>query len=252
MLKNIGRGLLVMAWMMFAAVCAYLIKGLCGFANTLIFSSILSFQFDNVNISPVELLLGYPSNVILAWRERKAVRLRVCLPLALLVLLGNLPGIFLLKNAGAEWVKLLFGLIIMSLGVEMLIRERTAVKGRQVSKGALAIIGILSGLLCGLYGIGALLAAYMSRVTENSSSFKGNLCVVFLIENTFRIVMYSVTGLLTAEVLQTAVMLVPAMVIGLFLGVQSSRRLREETVRKAVILLLILSGAALVWKQIVA
>lgn len=241
-----------MAWMMFAAVCAYLIKGLCGFANTLIFSSILSFQFDNVNISPVELLLGYPSNVILAWRERKAVRLRVCLPLALLVLLGNLPGIFLLKNAGAEWVKLLFGLIIMSLGVEMLIRERTAVKGRQVSKGALAIIGILSGLLCGLYGIGALLAAYMSRVTENSSSFKGNLCVVFLIENTFRIVMYSVTGLLTAEVLQTAVMLVPAMVIGLFLGVQSSRRLREETVRKAVILLLILSGAALVWKQIVA
>ena len=114
------------------------------------------------------------------------------------------------------------------------------------------VIGILSGLLCGLYGIGALLAAYMSRVTENSSSFKGNLCVVFLIENTFRIVMYSVTGLLTAEVLQTAVMLVPAMVIGLFLGVQSSRRLREETVRKAVILLLILSGAALVWKQIVA
>ena len=241
-----------MAWMMFAAVCAYLIKGLCGFANTLIFSSILSFQFDNVNISPVELLLGYPSNVILAWRERKAVRLRVCLPLALLVLLGNLPGIFLLKNAGAEWVKLLFGLIIMSLGVEMLIRERTAVKGRQVSKGVLVVIGILSGLLCGLYGIGALLAAYMSRVTENSSSFKGNLCVVFLIENTFRIVMYSVTGLLTAEVLQTAVMLVPAMVIGLFLGVQSSRRLREETVRKAVILLLILSGAALVWKQIVA
>lgn len=241
-----------MAWMMFAAVCAYFIKGLCGFANTLIFSSILSFRFDNVNISPVELLLGYPSNVILAWRERKAVRLRVCLPLALLVLLGNLPGIFLLKNAGAEWVKLLFGLIIMGLGVEMLIRERTAVKGRQVSKGALAVIGILSGLLCGLYGIGALLAAYMSRVTKDSSAFKGNLCVVFLIENTFRIVMYSVTGLLTAEVLQTAVMLVPAMVIGLFLGVQSSRRLREETVRKAVILLLILSGAALVWKQIVA
>ena len=210
MLKNIGRGLLVMAWMMFAAVCAYLIKGLCGFANTLIFSSILSFQFDNVNISPVELLLGYPSNVILAWRERKAVRLRVCLPLALLVLLGNLPGIFLLKNAGAEWVKLLFGLIIMSLGVEMLIRERTAVKGRQVSKGVLVVIGILSGLLCGLYGIGALLATYMSRVTKDSNAFKGNLCVVFLIENTFRIVMYAVTGILTAEVLKSACILLPA------------------------------------------
>lgn len=241
-----------MAWMMFAAVCAYFVKGLCGFANTLIFSSILSFRFDNINISPVELLLGYPSNVILAWRERKAVRLRICLPLALLVLLGNLPGIFLLKNAGAEWVKLLFGLVIMGLGVEMLLRKKKAGNKRHASKGTLVIIGILSGLLCGLYGIGALLAAYMSHVTEDSSSFRGNLCVVFLIENTFRIVMYGVTGILTAEVLKNAIMLVPGMALGLFLGMQSSRLLREETVRKAVILLLILSGAALVWKQIVS
>ena len=132
------------------------------------------------------------------------------MPLAMLVLLGNVPGIFLLKNAGAEWVKFFFGLVIMGLGVEMLIRERTAAEGRQVSKGVLVVIGILSGLLCGLYGIGALLAAYMSRVTKDSNAFKGNLCVVFLIENTFRIVMYAVTGILTAEVLKSACILLPA------------------------------------------
>ncbi len=210
-----------MAWMMFAAVCAYFVKGLCGFANTLIFSSILSFRFDNISISPVELLLG------------------------------NLPGVFLLKNAGAEWVKFFFGLVIMGLGVEMLIRERTAAEGRQVSKGVLVVIGILSGLLCGLYGIGALLAAYMSRVTKDSSAFKGNLCVVFLIENTFRIVMYAVTGILTAEVLKSACILLPAMAFGLLMGIKSSSCLKERTVRRAVIILLILSGVALVWKQIV-
>lgn len=221
MLKKRSKGGFVMAWMMFAAVCAYFVKGLCGFANTLIFSSILSFRFDNISISPVELLLG------------------------------NLPGVFLLKNAGAEWVKFFFGLVIMGLGVEMLIRERTAAEGRQVSKGVLVVIGILSGLLCGLYGIDALLAAYMSRVTKDSSAFKGNLCVVFLIENTFRIVMYAVTGILTAEVLKSACILLPAMAFGLLMGIKSSSCLKERTVRRAVIILLILSGVALVWKQIV-
>lgn len=51
-------------WML-AAVVAYFIKGLCGFANTLVFTAILSFGSVNANISPIDLLLGYPANVIL-------------------------------------------------------------------------------------------------------------------------------------------------------------------------------------------
>ena len=54
-----------------ATLCAFFIKGLCGFANTLVFTSILGFGVANVNISPVELLLGYPTNLILTWNNRK-------------------------------------------------------------------------------------------------------------------------------------------------------------------------------------
>ena len=68
-----------------AAVCAFFIKGLCGFANTLVFTTILSFAVDNASISPVELLLGYPSNLILLWRERRFLRWKLCLPLSALV-----------------------------------------------------------------------------------------------------------------------------------------------------------------------
>lgn len=46
-------------WFIAAAV-AYFIKGMCGFANTLVFTSILSFGTANSNISPIDLLLGYP------------------------------------------------------------------------------------------------------------------------------------------------------------------------------------------------
>lgn len=233
-----------MGWMMFATVCAYFVKGLCGFANTLVFSTILSFSTNNVNISPVELVLGLPSNIMISYKERKSVQWKVCLPLAGLVLLGDIPGILLLKNTNTQVIKGIFGFVIIAIGVEMLLREYM---GKTKKTQLLLItIGILSGILCGLYGIGALLAAYMGRVTDNSSSFKGNLCIVFLIDNLFRLVMYGVTGIITLATLKQSVILFPFMALGLFLGMKGSSFLDERKIKKLVIIMLILSGVSLI------
>lgn len=233
-----------MGWMMFAAVCAYFVKGLCGFANTLVFSTILSFSTNNVNISPVELVLGLPSNIMISYKERKSVQWKVCLPLASLVLLGDIPGILLLKNTNTQVIKGIFGFVIIAIGVEMLLREYMGKTKK--SQLLLITIGILSGILCGLYGIGALLAAYMGRVTDNSSSFKGNLCIVFLIDNLFRLVMYGVTGIITLATLKQSVILFPFMALGLFLGMKGSSFLDEMKIKKLVIIMLILSGVSLI------
>ena len=45
-----------MALYIIAALAAFFVKGLCGFANTLVFQSILSFGVNNASISPVELV----------------------------------------------------------------------------------------------------------------------------------------------------------------------------------------------------
>ena len=233
-----------MGWMMFAAVCAYFVKGLCGFANTLVFSTILSFSTNNVNISPVELVLGLPSNIMISYKERKSVQWKVCLPLAGLVLLGDIPGMLLLKNTNTQVIKGIFGFVIIAIGVEMLLREY--MRKTKKSQLLLITIGILSGILCGLYGIGALLAAYMGRVTDNSSSFKGNLCIVLLIDNLFRLVMYGVTGIITLATLKQSVILFPFMALGLFLGMKGSSFLDEKKIKKLVIIMLILSGVSLI------
>ena len=228
-----------------ASICAFFVKGLCGFANTLVFTTILSFGNSNVNISPVELLLGYPTNIILAWKERKSIKWSVCLPLALLVILGAIPGALFLKNANTSLIKMIFGVVIIFIGFEMLLREFQT-KKRKPSKAVLVMIGVLSGLLCGLYGIGALLGAYINRVTDNSSSFKANICVVFLIDNTFRIILYGLWGILTFNILKQVIALVPFMFIGLILGMISGKFLNEKIVKKIVVIMLIISGAALI------
>ncbi len=234
-----------MIWWIIATICAFFVKGLCGFANTLVFTTILSFGNNNINISPVELLLGYPTNVILAWKERKSIKWSICLPLAAMVIIGSIPGVLFLKNVDTGMIKILFGVVIVVIALEMLLRELRPGKAKQ-SKIVLTMIGLLSGVLCGLYGIGALLGAYVNRVTDNSRAFKANICVVFFVENTFRIILYSIWGIITLDILRQALILLPFVLIGLVLGMLSSKVLDEKIVKRIVIVMLMISGIALI------
>lgn len=228
-----------------ATFTAFFIKGLCGFANTLIFTSIMGFGAANVSISPVELLLGYPANIILTFKNRKKFKISVFAPLALLVIVGSIPGALLLKSIDVRYLKIICGFVIVLIGAEMFYREFRTSKIRE-SKIVLTIIGLLSGMLCGLFGIGALLAAYVGRVTESSDEFKANISAVFIVDNTFRVILYSLLGVITFETLRSAVVLMPVVLLGLFLGMKSAQILKDRIVKKCVIVLLIISGIALI------
>lgn len=234
-----------MIWWIIATVLAFFVKGLCGFANTLVFTTILSFGNSNISISPVELILGYPTNAILAWKERGCIKWGLCVSVSAMVIIGSIPGILFLKNADTGIIKIIFGAVIICIGIEMLLREVQKKKAGQ-SPVVLGIVGILAGLLCGLYGVGALLGAYINRVTDDSHAFKANICIVFLVENTLRIVLYAVWGIITADILKRALILMPAMLIGLAAGMFSSKILDDKIVSKVVIIMLIISGIVLI------
>lgn len=196
-------------WFIAAAV-AYFIKGMCGFANTLVFTSILSFGTANSNISPIDLLL---------------------------------------KHVDAAAIKVVFGVVVIVLGAEMLLRECRASKSES-SKFILAVIGVLSGMLCGLFGVGALLAAYVGRVTEDSESFKANISAVFIVDNTFRVILYSCLHLLTLQTIKMSLLLIPFALGGLIAGIKCSQKLDDKLVRKCTVILLVISGVSLILKNL--
>ena len=201
-------------WFIAAAV-AYFIKGMCGFANTLVFTSILSFGTANSNISPIDLLLGYPANLILTWENRKALEPRVYIPLAALVLAGSIPGALLLKHVDAAAIKVVFGVVVIVLGAEML-----------------------------------LLAAYVGRVTEDSESFKANISAFFIVDNTFRVILYSCLHLLTLQTIKMSLLLIPFALGGLIAGIKCSQKLDDKLVRKCTVILLVISGVSLILKNL--
>lgn len=232
-----------------ATLVAYYLKGLCGFANTLVYTTIMSFGANNISISPLELLTGYPSNLIIALRERRSIRWPVVLSTTALLLLGSLPGVFLLKTGDSRLIKLALGAVIILVAAQTYWRDRHP-RPAKASPAVMTLVGLLSGLLCGLYGIGALMAAYLSRVTPDTHAFKANTCMVFFLENTCRIILYACTGVLTLELVRTALLMMPVMLLGLYLGMKSASFVNEQTARKLVIAALALSGAALMLAQI--
>ncbi len=227
-----------------AVVVSYFFKGLCGFGNTLIFSSIMSFFANTVSITPIESVLCLPSSFVIAWKNRRDLRWGLILPVAAIMVAGCIAGTFFLKNSSPVALKIVFGFIVIILGAEMLLREKAQKK--KGNKFALGLIGLLAGIMSGLFGVGALMTAYMSRTTETTGEFRGNICTVFLINDVTRLILYIATSVLNAEILLMVLKLAPFMAAGLAAGTLLADRINEAAVKRAITILLILSGVSLV------
>ena len=233
-----------MALWIFAGLVSGFIKGLCGVGDAPVFAAIMSFAHNNVDISPVSLLPSFPINLYMTWQNRRSLQRNIWLPMGLLLVAGCIPGTLLLKNADTGTLKMIFGIFITLVGILMLHNELTHRKVTP-SRILLIFIGILAGLCSGLFGVGILLAVYVSMSTDDMSAFKGNICAIFAFENVARLIMYACLGLFTPLVFRRALLVTPFILIGLFCGQKASQFLDESKAKIAVDVVMIISGLAI-------
>ena len=231
-------------WML-AAFVGYFVKGVAGIGNTLVVTSAMAYTRTNAEITPVELLLCVPTNLAVTWVYRRHIDWKLAIAPLCMVLAGDALGVLLLKNVDVTAMKAVFGVVLILLSVEQLWRELRGKPTRAGHPALMLTLGISAGVLCGMFGVGALLAAYLSRVTTDDATYKGTMSIIFTIENFFRVLAYSATGLLTAVSLTRAAILLPFMGAGLFLGIRLSNRLNARTMRLIIGVMLLLSGLPL-------
>ena len=231
-------------WML-AAFVGYFVKGVAGIGNTLVVTSAMAYTRTNAEITPVELLLCVPTNLAVTWVYRRHIDWKLAIAPLCMVLAGDALGVLLLKNVDVTAMKAVFGVVLILLSVEQLWRELRGKPTRSGHPALMLTLGISAGVLCGMFGVGALLAAYLSRVTTDDATYKGTMSIIFTIENFFRVLAYSATGLLTAVSLTRAAILLPFMGAGLFLGIRLSNRLNARTMRLIIGAMLLLSGLPL-------
>lgn len=239
-----------MIWLWLVTLFSFMIKGLCGFANSMVFTTLLSFSDSIVHISPINLLLNYPSHLIMIWNYRKFIDYKICGPLCLTTLIGVIPGIIFFKNANISLLEIIFGAFVVIIALDMLFGRKKQLQTGSQKSLRMTLLGIIAGFACGLCGIGVLVGAYISKVTDDTRTFKANASIIYFLTDTIKIAMYAFISILTVDILWESLILIPISLLGLWLGIKSSKIMNETLVRKIVLIMLVLSGLALIFNNL--
>jgi len=236
-----------MIWLYVATLSSFFIKGLCGFANAMVFTTILSFGgFVMQHIMPISLLMNYPTNPIMAWKDRKSLDHRVWLPLSIMVAAGIVPGAIFFKNMDTGLIEIIFGVLVILSVLHMIFKKEKTTAAKKQIDWKMILLGIVSGFVTGFCGIGVLVGVYVSKATDDTHAFKANACLVYFIGDTVKMIMYIILNLFSREILLEALLLYPVVALGLWLGMKCSSLLKESAVKKFVIFMLFISGLAMI------
>lgn len=240
-------------FLFFVQFISYFVKGLAGFGDPLISNPCLSMTSMTMDqITPMNLLMNWPLNLYIAVKNRKAFSMRQCAPMIICILIGLVPGIACLKYGQSQVVKALLGLVIVFCGFEMLTRKESATHhGNPI---VMALVSIASGFTAGMFGINLFFVAYIERTGYvNRNQFRGQMCFIFFIENTIRLLLYIfVYKMYTLLILKLAVISAFGVASGMFVGSRVDRRLSDKSIHKFIMIVFIVAGLSTLIKALLA
>ena len=228
---------------------SFIIKGLVGFGDPLIFNPLLSVRMDSKHISPGMLPVSILLNAFIVYKSRDSIHPKRLLPICFWVVLGIVPGTLLLKYSSSWTLKVALGVLIILLGLEMLTRKDEATA--RPNAVFMAVMSFASGVTAALFGINLLFLVYLERTTADRDEFRGSVCLVFLVESVFRLISYLANGIITPFSLQISAISIPAALLGTWLGMQIDKKIDDSLIKKLIIYVFIIGGISTVIRALI-
>ena len=220
-------------------------QSLTGFGFALVMVPLLSLVWDVKSAVAASTVLGAVTLLPLLFEARRHVRLRAAAALFAGSLLGIPLGLLILERTDPEVLKILVGFVVIAASI-LAYRVREVRSMRPGVAPAVAA-GAVSGVVGGSTSMGGPPAIFYLLGTEgNLRAFRGTLLAFFLPNALVRIAGLAALGRVTPDVLRFSAIALPAMAIGLLAGAWLRYRVREETFRLLVLLVLILTSIGVI------
>lgn len=222
---------------------AALIQGLMGFGGALIAMPLLVALIDIQTATPLFAVVGTLATLLNAirWREHSTPRdlVRLIIPAAI----GIPFGILLLARADQAVVTGILGVILIAYAIYNLMGW---IMPPLRHPGWALLAGFSSGVLSGAFNTGGPpVIVYATAKQWSADRFRGNLQAYFLVISLILIIAHGATGHLTPDVWRMALLAVPALLLGQFVGVRLCRYVDARLFRKLVLVFLLLLGGQL-------
>ena len=166
-----------------------------------------------------------------------------------MILVGTALGVTLLVNLPRAAGMLLLGLFILWFAILTLVRRS---RTRIVSSRWAWAAGLAGGITSTVFGAGGPpYAIYLSQRGLTKEQFRATLGFATLTSISLRLIAFLVTGLLLdPDVWLKAIVVVPACLLGIWVARKIFLRISREALMRAVALLLLASGASLIWRAL--
>jgi uncharacterized protein len=233
-------------WLLPAALIvltAYVIFGLTGFGSTLTAIPLLAHLMPLTFVIPMIVLIDFVASVSQGVKLRAGVRTSELSLLIPIMLTGMVLGATLLIRLPAGLLLFLLGVLVIGFGASYFMKRTSPITfGRWMGVPT----GLFAGTLSALFSIGGpLYVMYLAGRGASPAEIRATMPVIFIFTATSRITLYALTGLFVANVFATAALLLPAMVLGLWLGNRLHGKLPRDHAVRIVGTLLIASGISL-------
>ena len=236
-------GLSLTTWILssLCIFCAAFIRGFTGFGLAVVGVPLLSLFFAPADIVPSIMILAILAGFQLLPKIWRKVDWRLLLPTLLGALIGTPLGTWLLAGVSANIMRILIGaaVLIASFAVQL---------GFKFSKRPPHVVNVGFGAVAGLTGGAAAMPGpsvifLFLAMPIAVEAGRASLILFFQVSAVMSAVSATVGGLLQLHSLILGCLLVPAMLVGNWLGDRVFDKASAKTYRRVVVLLLAGLGA---------
>jgi uncharacterized protein len=229
-----------------ATFAAALVTGVAGFAFGLVAAAVWLHVLTPLQTTTLIVAFGLIVQGYSVWKLRRALKLERLLPFLLGGLIGLPLGVALLEWTPAAEMRIAVGILLIAFSLYSLARPQLAkvTAGGRLADGG---VGILSGILGGTTGFAGILPTIWCTVRgwpkdEQRAVFQPTGVTIFL----GTALLLGGTGTVTPETVRLFLIGLPALLAGSWLGLRLYGKIDEVTFRRIVLVLLLVSGLALV------
>jgi len=223
-----------------AVLFAAFVRGLSGFGFALILAPLLLLLLNPVAVVVTNLFLGFFSHIGIVLWSLKRIELKRIYPMLASSLLGIPLGVCIINVAAPSLLKIVIGAVIIAFAIPMATGFRRTINNERLGSG---IAGFLSGILASSTSLGGPpIVLFMHNQGWSKQAIHPSLAAYFMLLTTFALIALYVSNQVHVETIATAASLLPAMLIGVIVGVRTFDRTDSRLFQRLSIAIVIGAG----------
>jgi hypothetical protein len=230
-------------------VVAYTVFGMVGFGTTLVAAPIVAHVLPLSTLVPALALTDFAASITNGFRLGAHVVRKEVLRLVPPMVIGSAIGAWLLFAVPVRTLMLLLGIFVVLYALNGL---RPKAPQPSLAPGWAWWFGGAGGVLSALFGAGGwVYSMYLVRRLDDPQQIRATQTAVLTISSTIRVALFLVAGTyFNASLLLLVLALLPAMVLGLFIGHRITLRLDRKRFLQVLYGVLLFTGTSLVWRAL--